>query len=54
MVAEAGALELVVGFLAVENVRRRTSDGSAEDLRIRIDDQGVGLLRLQRPRGRYE
>src|SRR5262249_18300271 len=53
-VAEVGGLERGVGVLAVENVRRRTTDGTTEDLRVWVDGQRVGLLRLQRPRGRYE
>jgi hypothetical protein len=54
MVAEVGALEGVVGFLTVENVGRRSADGATEDLRVLVDDQRVGLLRLERPCGRYE
>ena len=54
MLAEVGGLELVVGDLAVEHVGSTTADGTAEHLGIRVDGHRVGLLRLQRSRGRYE
>ncbi len=52
MLAEIGALQLVVGKLAVEHIGPRTADGTAERLRIWVDDQRVGLLGFQRSRRR--
>jgi hypothetical protein len=54
MLAEVGGLELVVGHVTVEHVGGTTADGAAEHLRIRVDGQRVGLLRLQGSCGRYE
>ena len=47
-------LQLVVGSLAVQQVRPFATDGPAEDLGIGIDGQGLGFLRLQCSCGGYE
>lgn len=44
----------MVGILTVEDVVGGTADGAAENLRVRIHGQRVGLLRFQRPRGGHE
>ncbi len=54
MLAELRGLQRVIGVLAVENVGRGTAHGSAKQLGVGVDGQRVGLLRLQRSRGRYE
>ncbi len=54
MLAEVAGLQRVVGNLAIEDVGGGTADGTAEHLRVGVDGQRVGLLRLQRSRGRYE
>jgi ribosomal protein L16 Arg81 hydroxylase len=54
MPTPVGGLQLVVRQLAVQDVGGYTADGATENLGVRVHDQRVRLLCLQRSRCRYE